>query len=482
MTREKPSSGISLGRVTTQLLLSRAAGSLLAVGNSVIVARVLGVDRLGTYAYARGIAALFGFLPHMGIATVVTREIARNPDTGTGVLRAALSAQALLAGGVILAIPAFAAILPAQPVPLSYVALAAAQLAVGTLSLPYLAVVAGRAGYDRLAASELVLAGGGTLFLLVAAALHGSVTAFLWAHVLAAGFAVVVARRVATPFLSVDRGQSVPLGALFRQATPFGVTVAVQSLYTRLDILLLGQMASTAALGLYSAAYKPVNLAIFFGATVAGTLFPLMARPSEEAVPVAFERAVRGLCVAGPTMALMLSGLAGPLLRVLYGTEFAGATPILVLLAWSAAANWLYAPLGIALQARGKEQWWLSSLMGGLVLNAIGNFWAIPRWGAVGAAGATLLSEVALLAMGAALVRRQLGIPLSLRPVLIAVGASAGGSAVLWALMPSGALPATLTAVTVCVALLVVFGVATVRDASLVVGWVRQATLRWSRG
>lgn len=45
-------SGISLGRVTTLLLFGRAAGYVLALANSVILARALGVDRLGTCAYA----------------------------------------------------------------------------------------------------------------------------------------------------------------------------------------------------------------------------------------------------------------------------------------------------------------------------------------------------------------------------------------------------------------------------------------------
>lgn len=96
-------SGISLGRVTTLLLLGRVAGYALALGNSVILARVLGVDRLGAYAYAMGVAALFGLLPNLGISTVLTRAIARDPDAGTGVVRAAMRAQALLAGGVLIA-------------------------------------------------------------------------------------------------------------------------------------------------------------------------------------------------------------------------------------------------------------------------------------------------------------------------------------------------------------------------------------------
>src|SRR2546422_3947693 len=179
-------SGISLGRGTTLLLMSRTAGFLLTLGNSVILARVLGVELLGEYAYAMGLAALFGLFPNMGISTVVTRAIARDPVGGNGVFRVALRAQVLLAGLVFGVIPMFAVLLPEQPVPLMYVGLAAAQLALGTLSWPYLAVLGGRARYDSLARAELASGIVGTTALLIAAALGGSVVAFLAAHVLAA--------------------------------------------------------------------------------------------------------------------------------------------------------------------------------------------------------------------------------------------------------------------------------------------------------
>jgi O-antigen/teichoic acid export membrane protein len=468
---------ISLGRVTTLLLLGRGGGYVLSLLNAVILARTLGVDRLGTYAYAMGLAGVFGLLPNLGISTMITRAIARNPEAGTGVLATALRAQGLLAGGILIVIPAFAAGLPEQPVPLWYVALAAGQLAIGTLSWPYLAVLAGRARYDRVAVAELVAGLAGTATLVGAAALQGGVAGFLWGHVLAAGFAVMGARWIAMPLLPTGSEKKIPLRALFREAAPFGATAAVQSVYTRLDIVMLGQMAPAAALGLYSAAYKPINLAVYFGSTVAGTLFPLMAQGTQPEVPVAFVRAMRGLGAAAPALALTMSGLAAPMLRLLFGTEYLAAAPILTVLAWSAAANWLYAPLGVALQARGQERWWLASLIVALVLNAAGNLWAIPRWGALGAAAATLVSEAVLLGTGIGLLWERLALLPQGRPILTGLVASLAGTLSLLALGGSGAAAATATALVVYGALLFFFGSITREDVLLLMAWIREATL-----
>ena len=475
-------SGISLGRVTTVLLFSRALGVPLGLLNAVVLARSLGVDRLGIYSYAMGVAALFALLPNLGISTIVARSIAREPETSGGVVRAAIFAQLLLAGGVFALILGFTAILPGQPVPLGYVALAAGQLAVGTLSWPYLAIIGGRARYDRLAVAEFVAACAGTAGTLVAAAMRGGVTTFLLAHLFASSLAVLAARHIARPHFPLKDRERIGLGRLLRQTAPLGATAAVQSLYTRLDIVMLGQLASRTALGLYSAAYKPVNMAVYFGSTISGPLLPLMAQPPPQGAPVAFWRAMRLLGVAGPAFGLACTGLADVLLRLLFGTEYVPASLMLIILAWSASINWLYTPLGISLQARGHERIWLVGSIASLALNAGGNLWAIPRWEGLGAAASTLFSETALLAFGTAFVWRRLAIVPSWRPILAGVAATAAGAAVLMTLNGLGALLATGAALVVYGSLLFAFRVVTREDVTLVAGWLREAVGALSRG
>ena len=246
---------LSLGRPTLLLLLGRIAGYGLALGNSILVARALGAERLGEYAYAMGLAGLFALLPNLGINPVVTRAVAAHPEDEGAVLPIAVRTQAFLAFLVACGIPLFAALLPVQPVPLAYVALAAAQLGLGTLGWPYLAVLAGRAAFARVAAVELASALLGTVCLIGALLLGGGVPGILTAHVVAAGAAALVARAFTHPSRRDRRRPALRLRDLVRQAAPFGATAAVQSLYTRLDVLLLGQLASSRAVGLYSVAY-----------------------------------------------------------------------------------------------------------------------------------------------------------------------------------------------------------------------------------
>jgi O-antigen/teichoic acid export membrane protein len=465
------------------LLICHVVANVFALVNSIILARALGVDRLGEYAYAMGLTGLFGLLPNFGINAIVTRIIARQPSAAFRVLKAALRAQALLAGIVLIAIPAFSASLPNQPVPIIYIGLAALHLAVGTMNWPYLAVLAGHLRYDRVAAIELFASFAGLVTVLVAVALHGGVGAVLSAHIVAAGSTMLVARKVTQPFLEADGGEP-PMGitTLLRQAAPFGAVAAVQGLYTKVDFLLLGQMASMVALGLYSVAYKPTNILVGLGSTIAVTLFPLMVQAPKLTAPASFQRVVRGLAAAGPAMALVLSGLAGPLLHAFYGSEYVDAAPILIVLAWSVAVNWLYAPLSITLQARGCERWWLMCLIGGVLLNVAGNLWAIPRWGALGAAAATLASEVVLLLLGTVLVCRELDKLPPLKPVAVGLGASIAGGVALWLSQEEGTWLATVVALIVYGGVLVVFRVVNAADAAMLISWVREVVPKRPHG
>ena len=469
---------LSLGRPTLLLLLGRIAGYGLALGNSILVARALGAERLGEYAYAMGLAGLFALLPNLGINPVVTRAVAAHPEDEGAVLPIAVRTQAFLAILVACAIPLFAALLPVQPVPLAYVALAAAQLGLGTLGWPYLAVLAGRAAFARVAAVELASALLGTVCLIGALLLGGGVPGILTAHVVAAGAAALVARAFTHPSRRDRRRPALRLRDLVRQAAPFGATAAAQSLYTRLDVLLLGQLASSRAVGLYSVAYKAPNLLTYVGSTVAGPLFPLMAQTGTTENPVAFQRALRALGVTGPAVALALSGLAAPILGLLYGSEYEAAAPLLVLLVWSAAANWLYAPLAVALQARRCEGWWLAGLIAALAVNAAGNLWMIPRWGALGAAAATLVSELVLVAIGTGLLAARLRILPAWRAAAGGLAAAAGCVA-LW--LGGGGPAGTAVALAAYVVPLLLLRVVTAEDGRLVLGWIRQIAPRAAR-
>lgn len=466
---------VSLTRVTGILLAGRVVGFGLLLINSVVLARSLGVEALGAYGYATSLAALFGLLPNLGITTLITRAVAQDPDHSREFFRMAKQAQAVLGATVFVAVLLLATILPGRLASIDQAALAGLQLSIGSFSWPYLALLAGRSRYDRLALSEFVTGIGGTGIVLTTASWFGTVTSFLWANLVTALVANVVARAVAKPFLPASDGPACSFGTLFRQAIPFGSGAIVQSLYRRVDMVLLGQLTSASTVGLYSAAYKPINMLLNFGASAAGTLFPFLVQESRSGPSGTFDRVLRVFVVAAPVVALLFSGLARPVLALLYGPDFTAAATMLSILAWSAAANWLYAPVSIALQARGMERWWMAGSSVALVANVCLNWWFIPRWGGEGAAAATLLCEGWLLVAGMWVLQRRWNMAPAIHTSLACGAATLCSAGLLFGLRAWGDVAATTGAVILYAGLTFLFRVATRDDVAKLLGRFRES-------
>lgn len=464
----------SLTRVTSVLLLGRLVGVVFGLINAVLLARVLGMEALGEYAYAMGLVALFGLVPNSGLSTVITKAIALDPDRNGQLFATAQRTQIWLGLGVFMSIMTVALLLPRHPVSMTDLALAGGQLVLGALSIPYLAVLAGRARYDLAAVVELSVSCLGTVSFLIVAALDGGLTAFLGAQIVNATGSIVIARTVAGKYLPRNPGEPCSMAGLLRQGIPFGTAGIVQNLYGRFDILLLGQLATPAMVGLYSVAYKPVNMLLNFGASASGTLFPYLVQESRTSSSGSFERVLKLVMVVAPVMAFVMGGLSQPLIEWLFGVDYAPAAAMLTILAWSAAANWLYAPIGIALQARGRERVWMSSLIGALLANGALNFWAIPRWGGLGAAVSTLVCEVMLLLVSSLLLHRTCGASLSIQGAPVCAGATGAGLLVLAGLHHVGVGTATLCALAVYGTVLWLFRVATAADVHKLVGRFRE--------
>lgn len=97
-----------------------------------------------------------------------------------------------------------------------------------------------------------------------------------------------------------------------------------------LDKFLVGGLLGTVALGLYTAAAAVANLCSFVGNTVSVILLPRVAMASRDA---AAQRAVivRWLVVAGLINAATVCAVelaAGPLIRIAFGEDFAGAVAV----------------------------------------------------------------------------------------------------------------------------------------------------------
>jgi O-antigen/teichoic acid export membrane protein len=395
----------SIARGSALLLLGRIAGNAGFFVAVLILARALGPTGRGTIAFVLVTAMVLGRVVSIGVAEATTVFAADRPARRPVLLSNLLLVA--LTGGLLGAVLVSGALLllggarPAGVARAELVALALGTLATGLVEAGYAFLL----GCGRIRQYAVVIASASwvyTLFLAVVWAGPGLTVAraaFIWTAAEGVRFLVLL--------LSSLRGIGLgrPDLPLLRESVTFGLRAWIGSLSTflnfRTDQILMGFIATEAALGAYAVAVNASEVLLYLPAAAATALLPIIARERPELRMKRTLRAFRSIAMI-TAASILIAALLGPLLiPTVFGDDFdASVRPFLLLLpgaigfaAVAVFSNALVASGSPGLSSLGPTV----SLGVGLTLDLI----LIPAYGAAGAASAA--SAAFLVGGGAAL-------------------------------------------------------------------------------
>ena len=393
-----------MARVILRNAGSQAAGrmlmTLLRFGVALIVLKSGGVELFGQYALVLSLLAVAEWLVDFGQTDIAVRNLSVAPAQ-SGPTLAALAAIKLAC--VLVAVPALwlTAVLLGWPLALQQAMWA------GAVAVPlYAAVLVYRVELrtqlrmDRDAAAELL----STVVLLLSSWLvcrqGPSLPGLLLCFAAARGVYLMgcIAWARGAPRWHFAAGWQRQLGPLVRASLPLGLVGLVVCAYDALDVLALTAWADHSETGNFSAALRVVMLAVIVVQALAMAVFPVLARQwvADRAM---FQRTMQAtldaaLLVGGAlccTLAVAAPGIA----QLLHppGQAIAAA---LALLSWAILARVVVTVIGpmVIIAGRQIHHIWLTLLV--LFAKAAALYWLVPLAGASGAAGAYLISEVAV--------------------------------------------------------------------------------------
>lgn len=213
---------------------------------------------------------------------------------------------------------------------------------------------------------------------------------------------------------------------LLRSSALLGLALALNILYYRIDVPLLALLAGSRAVAVYTSAYRVLDVATLLPATAATAALPLMlAQPTRARLGAFVSQYLELALVAGLLVSALLTVAAHPILAALYSDRYDAAYPTLVALAWVAGMTLItnvFTPLAVALERRR-----LLMIASGVALaaNVALNVALIAPLGALGAALATLATELVVTAPLAWVGVRATHMRLRPRPLIAALGATA---------------------------------------------------------
>lgn len=383
LRRVLPNTGWLLGDRLLRMVVSMAV--------SVAVARYLGPEVFGRFNFAIAFAVLFSPLGSLGLDRVTVRELVRAPDDRGAILGSAFALR--LAGGALAGLFAVGAMTLLRRDDREMLAMVAI-LSGGVLVQAFDVVDWWNQSQLRSRSSVLAMGAG---FLLAAALrvvlilAHAPVVAFAWAWAAelalgSLGLAWSHRRRGAgeRPW----RVSAARVASLARDGWPLFLSSVMVILYTRLDQVLLGQMASATELGLYSVAVRLVEVWYVLPTAIVTSLYPGIVElhgRDERAFLDRLQKLYNLMAAISYAIAIPATLLAPWVVTLLFGAEYAGAAPLLAVLIWSL----LFTSLGLARGAFLTTMNWnwayLMTVGAGFVTNLVLNLVLIPRLGAMGA-------------------------------------------------------------------------------------------------
>ncbi len=364
-----------------------------------LLARHLGAETYGGYSLALTIALLCAPLWDQGLAVWIVRAVAQDRACLPATLGACLAWRGvLLLPAVVLSIGVcrigdYGQDVVALIVPLLLVAFldGLSTLATGVFQaierMAWSAAVTVARSATRVAAFGVVWLAG------------GDVEVMAWAFVLSAALVAWPAWRHVirlTP-IRFERARMLPS---LRAAWPFGFAIVATTLHAQVDVALLGMFVDPDSVGHFHAGMRFFFLAVLLPQTIAAVVAPVVHRRGLDGVAAVgsiYRVQVTALGTIGLALALALALHADVVVATVLGAEYAASEAIVLVVAPVVFLRFVSAPLVDMLSAIGLQSRYMVGCWTALGVNVVANLLLIPWLGIVGAAVATLISEVVVL-------------------------------------------------------------------------------------
>jgi O-antigen/teichoic acid export membrane protein len=184
---------------------------------------------------------------------------------------------------------------------------------------------------------------------------------------------------------------------LLKDSWPLILSSIVVSIYMRIDQVMIKEMLNNQSVGNYAAAVKLSEAWYFIPIIICSSLFPAIINAKKTNTKLYYKRLQKlydlMVCMA-VIIAIPISFLSKLIIDLLYGNQYNLAGNVLTIHIWAS----IFVFLGIA-----TGKWFITEnlqiftfyrTLGGVITNITLNFILIPKYGIIGAAIATLISQI----------------------------------------------------------------------------------------
>jgi O-antigen/teichoic acid export membrane protein len=207
-----------------------------------------------------------------------------------------------------------------------------------------------------------------------------------------------------------------PVLGLMREGWPIVAAAVLTFVYGKADGLIMALVASNEAVAIYSVAYKVFQAAMMgAGILSATTVVKLAASTAGDTrrLESHFRLGTRVSMWVGAIIAVSGIFISDLVMRVVAGTEYAVGGPVLSLLLIAVSMAYATALAGPTIALLGYQRRYLLQRIPIVLTNIVANLLLIPRFGAMGAASAMVLTGVLGMVASFAILWRGAGLSIN---------------------------------------------------------------------
>jgi len=395
----------NIAKNTSYFTLALILQKVISFTYFILIARALGPEDLGKYYFAISFAAIFSILTDLGQTNLLTREIAKAKREANNLFGAVLAVKLPLAAATALIIIALANFLGYSELTRALIYFSTICIVLDSFTATFFSVSRGfhNLKYESLAAVvfQLIVLSFGLSVIKLNLGLVWLIGSLVLASIFNFSYSLtIVAKTWKLSLKPIFDWRLVKL--VLRLSLPFGIYAIFQKVYSYFDTVLLATLAGDYYVGIYQISFKIINAIQFLPLAFVASLYPAMSAywlDNRQQLAITFERAMNYLII----ISLPISGgvimLADKIILIFKSGYGEAILPLQLSIAALLFMFTAY-PVGSLLNACDKQK--LNTVIMGLTVLAsvILNLILIPKFQAVGASLAVLLSSIFMLVLG----------------------------------------------------------------------------------
>ncbi|MFA5247849.1 MAG: flippase [Patescibacteria group bacterium] len=400
-----PEPKTNITKNTSYLTAALIFQKILSLTYFTFLARELGPENLGQYYLAISFATVFSIIADLGLANVLTREVAKKQDEAKKLLGNVLGLKIPLAIITIIAVLSAIGFNNYSGLMRNLILVSLACVIMDSFTATFYAVSRGfhNLKYESISSAlfHTIVISIGLPLLFWKAGLVSQMMALLAASTFQFIFSFfIIWKKIKVPI--IPAWDKKILKEIILIGVPFAGFVIFQRLFTYLDSVMLGHFADARYVGYYQISFRIVFALQFIPAAFTAAVYPAMSAfwaTNREQLKITFEKSMIYLALLALPISAGVIALADKIVLIFKSGYGEAVLPMRIII-FSVFFIFIGYPLGSLLNACDRQKQNTINMIIVSVLSIVANLILIPRFQAVGAAVTVLAANALMVILG----------------------------------------------------------------------------------